>query len=72
MSYKVEFAPEALAQLAAIEDYIANAGSPVTAMHYVDAILEYCEGLARILTVRPAPRGASAPARRPSPERMHG
>lgn len=45
MSYSVRFAPEALAQLAAIEQYIGDAGSPLTAMRYVDAIIDYCEGL---------------------------
>jgi plasmid stabilization system protein ParE len=33
-------------QLAEIEDYIADAGSPVTAARYVDAIVSYCVGLA--------------------------
>lgn len=45
MSYRVEFAPEAVAQLAAIEDYIINAGAPGAAIRYVDAIVDYCEGL---------------------------
>ena len=46
MSYTVQFAPEALDQLDAIEDYIAYAGSPLTAARYVDAIVAYCESLA--------------------------
>lgn len=46
MSYTVQVAPEALEQLDAIEDYIAHAGSPLTAMRYVDAIVAYCESLA--------------------------
>lgn len=45
MSHTVRFAPQALAQLDAIEDYIAHAGSPRTAARYVDAIVTYCEGL---------------------------
>ena len=45
MSYRVEFAPEAVAQLAAIEEHIINAGAPVAAIRYVDAIVAYCEGL---------------------------
>lgn len=46
MSYRVQFAPEALDQLDAIEDYIARAGSTITATRYVDAIVGYCESLA--------------------------
>lgn len=46
MSYTVQFAPEALDQLDAIEDYIAHAGSPLTASRYVDAIVTYCESMA--------------------------
>ena len=46
MSYRVQFAPEALDQLDAIEDYIAHAGSPLAAMRYVDTIVAYCESLA--------------------------
>lgn len=46
MSYSVVFAPEALDRLDAIEDFIANAGSPVVAAHYTDAIAAYCESLA--------------------------
>lgn len=45
MSYTVRFAPQALAQLDAIETYIAHAGSPRTAARYVDAIVAYCESL---------------------------
>lgn len=44
MTFSVHFAPEAVAQLAAIEDYIANeASSPAIAANYVDAIVDYCE-----------------------------
>lgn len=46
MSYTVVFAPEALDQLDALEDFIANAGSPVVAARYTDAIVAYCESLA--------------------------
>lgn len=45
MSYRVEFAPEAISQLATIEEYIANVGAPVVAVRYVDAIVSYCESL---------------------------
>lgn len=45
MSYTVQFAPEALDQLEAIEDYIAQTGSSVVAARYVDAIVSYCETL---------------------------
>jgi plasmid stabilization system protein ParE len=45
VSYTVQFAPEALDQLDAIEDYIAHAGSPLTATRYVDTIVAYCESL---------------------------
>ena len=44
MTYSVRFAPEAAAQLAVIEAYIANAASsPAIASNYVDAIVGYCE-----------------------------
>lgn len=44
MTYSVRFAPEADAQLGAIEAYIANAASsPAIAANYVDAIVDYCE-----------------------------
>lgn len=44
MTYSVRFAPEADAQLAAIEDFIAAAASsPTIAANYVDAIVDYCE-----------------------------
>ena len=45
MSFRVEFAPAAIAQLIAIEEYIVNAGAPAAAIRYVDAIVAYCEGL---------------------------
>ncbi len=46
MRYIVVFAPEALDQLDALEDFIANAGSPVVAARYVDTVIAYCESLA--------------------------
>lgn len=45
MSYTVQFAPEAVDQLAAIEDYLAHAGSALAAARYADAIVTYCESL---------------------------
>ncbi|WP_457969111.1 type II toxin-antitoxin system RelE/ParE family toxin [Pseudomonas sp. R4-84] len=45
MAYTVEFAPEALEQLAALYRYIATAASPEMARRYTDAILTYCEEL---------------------------
>ncbi len=46
MSFTVQFAPEALDQLDAIEDYIVSAGGPLAAARYVDAIVAYCGSLA--------------------------
>ena len=45
MNYVVAFAPEVLAQLAAIEDYIALAGTQEAAARYVDGIVECCRNL---------------------------
>jgi len=45
MAYTVEFAPEALEQLAALYRYIATAASPETAQRYTDAIVSHCEEL---------------------------
>ncbi|WP_339477458.1 type II toxin-antitoxin system RelE/ParE family toxin [Pseudomonas sp. RL_5y_Pfl2_73] len=45
MAYPVEFAPEALEQLAALYRYIATAASPEIAHRYTDAIVSYCEEL---------------------------
>lgn len=45
MAYTVEFAPEALDQLAALYRYIATAASPETAQRYTDAIVTHCEEL---------------------------
>lgn len=41
----VEFAPEALEQLAALYRYIATAASPEIAQRYTDAIVTHCEEL---------------------------
>ncbi|KND58563.1 hypothetical protein BVER_03526 [Candidatus Burkholderia verschuerenii] len=46
MTYRVQFAPEALEQLATLEAYIAVAGVPETAAQYVDAIVDFCVSLA--------------------------
>lgn len=45
MSYTVAFSPKAVAQLEELEDYITQAGSPIVAARYVDAIITYCENL---------------------------
>jgi plasmid stabilization system protein ParE len=45
MQYRVVFSPEALAQLEALFDYVAQAASPDIASRYTDAIVTYCEGL---------------------------
>ncbi|WP_147482290.1 type II toxin-antitoxin system RelE/ParE family toxin, partial [Pseudomonas syringae] len=45
MAYSVEFAPEALDQLAALYRYIATAASPEIAQQYTDAIVTHCEEL---------------------------
>jgi plasmid stabilization system protein ParE len=42
MSWRVQFAPEALAQLRELEQRIANAGAPLTAERYVDSIVDFC------------------------------
>ncbi|EQD26287.1 plasmid stabilization system protein [mine drainage metagenome] len=45
MSYVVVFSPEALEHLDAIERYIAESGSPVNAVRFVDTIVAFCESL---------------------------
>jgi plasmid stabilization system protein ParE len=45
MAYSVEFAPEALEQLAALYRYISTTASPETAQRYTDAIVTHCEEL---------------------------
>ncbi|APA88865.1 type II toxin-antitoxin system RelE/ParE family toxin [Paraburkholderia sprentiae WSM5005] len=42
MNWRVKFAPEALAQLQALEQRIAEAGAPLAAERYVDAIVDFC------------------------------
>lgn len=42
MTWSVQFAPEALAQLVALEKRIAEAGAPIAAARYVDAIVDCC------------------------------
>jgi len=44
--YRVLFSPESEAQLSALYRYIANAGSPQTALDYTEAILATCDSLA--------------------------
>lgn len=46
MSHRVVFAPEALTQIDALEDYIATVGSVSVAARYVDAVVDHCETLA--------------------------
>jgi toxin ParE1/3/4 len=45
MNWNAQFAPEALAQLQALEERIAEAGAPITAERYVDAIVDFCMNL---------------------------
>ena len=45
MAYVVEFAPEALEQLAALYRYIATVASAEIAQRYTDAIVTHCEEL---------------------------
>ncbi|AUM72275.1 type II toxin-antitoxin system RelE/ParE family toxin [Pseudomonas fluorescens] len=45
MAHTVEFAPQALEQLAALYRYIATEASPEIAHRYTDAIVTYCEEL---------------------------
>ena len=47
MLYKVDFTPEAQVQLAGIYRYIADAASPTIAKRYTDAVVTYCETLAK-------------------------
>nr|WP_278520879.1 type II toxin-antitoxin system RelE/ParE family toxin [Brucella anthropi] len=43
--FAVEYAPEAVDQLAAIESYIAEASSPEVGERFVDEIVSYCDAL---------------------------
>lgn len=45
MSYTVAFAPEALAQLDALEDYISKIEAPDAAARFIDNIISYCDSL---------------------------
>lgn len=45
MSYRVRLSPPALKQLDDIKDYITAAGSPGTAMRYVEGIADFCGSL---------------------------
>ena len=45
MSYRVIFAPEAVEQLAALYNHIADAASSDVANQYVNGIITYCESL---------------------------
>jgi toxin ParE1/3/4 len=42
MSWRVQFAPEALDQLRRLEERIVDAGAPMTAERYVDSIVDFC------------------------------
>ncbi|MFM0197526.1 type II toxin-antitoxin system RelE/ParE family toxin [Paraburkholderia strydomiana] len=66
MTYRVQFAPEARDQLKDIERFISEAGSPVTAAQYVDAIISFC------LRLQTFPeRGVPRPGNRLSPIRWN-
>ena len=45
MTYRVDFSPESLEQLAELCRYIAGAASPEVAAQYTEAIVSYCESL---------------------------
>ncbi|MDR5763303.1 type II toxin-antitoxin system RelE/ParE family toxin [Caballeronia sp. LZ035] len=42
MSWRVQFAPEALDQLRKLEKRIVDAGAPIAAERYVDSIVDFC------------------------------
>lgn len=44
--HRVVYRREAMAQLSDLHRYIGEAGSPENATRFVDAIVNYCEGLA--------------------------
>lgn len=46
MSYWVEFAPESMAQLVAMEEHMINAGAAAAAIRCVDAIMAHYDWLA--------------------------
>jgi len=43
--YEVFFSRKAEQQIQALEHYIADAASPEVAARYIDALIEYCDGL---------------------------
>jgi toxin ParE1/3/4 len=45
ITYRLIFSPEAEAQLVALYRYIGDQASPAVAQPFVDAIVDYCEGL---------------------------
>ncbi|MDR2213726.1 MAG: type II toxin-antitoxin system RelE/ParE family toxin, partial [Pseudomonadales bacterium] len=45
MSFHVNFSIRAQRQLREIEQYITRAGSPASAARFVDAVVDYCDGL---------------------------
>jgi plasmid stabilization system protein ParE len=63
MSYRLVFAPEAEAQLAALYGYIACAASPNIALSYTEAVVSYCETL-RMFPHRGVARGDIRPGLR--------
>lgn len=63
MSYTVAFAPEALAQLDALEDYISKTESPVVAARFIDNIISYCDSLS-VFPLRGKCRNDQLPALR--------
>lgn len=62
-TYTVLFAPEAVEQLEALQQYIAEHASAFTAMRFTEAIVATCEGLARF-PLRGVPRGDIRPGLR--------
>lgn len=45
MNYTVRYAPEAASQLARLEQYLSQVASPDIAAHFVDDLVDYCDGL---------------------------
>jgi toxin ParE1/3/4 len=43
VSYSVAFAPQALAHLDALEEFISDAASAAVAARFVDRLISYCE-----------------------------
>jgi len=63
MNWRVQFAPEALAQLQALEQRIAEAGAPLAAERYVDSIVDFCMKL-QTFAARGVPRDDLLPGLR--------